>query len=434
MLGILTLITGLLIAYNFLWFILNMYNLSLLSVKKKPSRLNPRGGFKLLRKRTKLLPKISVLLPAYKEGKIIEKSVDALYHSNYPKNKFEVLILLERDDPETIKVAKELSKKYKNVKFAIVKSKLYKTKPNALNYGLPLTNGDIIGVIDAEDIVEKNLLLKVAYAIWFKGYHAVQGVLDMANDADGWKNLMQRAEYAFWFRRVLPGLEYLGLPIPFGGSTNFFRKDFLISIGGWKPANLTEDFELGIRIYHHRQRVLKDDGKVKVIHSITLEESPTSWDSWLRQRTRWQQGKIQTAREYISKIDHSYKSKIYTYMALLQPHVGGITLSGVIISILALLMKVTIPTPIIPIIYFNFVFIFIYGVTHGISYINIAKSKKKINSIAKLIIISFTMPAYWLWQWIADIRALKREYIDKNKSWEKTEHKGRHFAKKKTIE
>jgi len=416
-----------LIAYNIVWSLINIYNLSALLRRKKPSRLNPRGGFDYIRRHPKSLPKISVLLPAYKESNVIEKSVGALHKSNYPKNKLEILILLERDDPDTIKVARQLSKKYKNVRAVIVKSKEYKTKPNALNYGLALSKGDIVGVIDAEDIIERNLLLKVAYSIYIKGYDAVQGVLDMVNDKDGWKNIMQRSEYSHWFRRMLPGLEYTGLPIPFGGSTNFFRKNLLISVGGWKPDNLTEDFELGIRIYNKNQSKSLKQGKVKIIRSITLEESPVSWGSWIRQRTRWQQGKIQTAEDYIINAPKTIKAKIYTFMSLINPHMSVINITGVLISIYAFIIGILLPLPILIFTYFNFVSILIYCIVNGFSYDTVAKSEHKKYRRLKAVLIAITTPAYWVVQWMADLRALKREYIDKNKSWEKTEHKGRHF-------
>jgi len=424
-------IVVLLVLFNIVWFLMNDYNLSMLATRKKPSRLNPRGGFKYLRRHPQSLPRISILLPAYKEGNVIKESVGALYKSNYPKNKFEILILLERDDPETIKVAKQLSKKYKNVRAVIVKSEKYKTKPNALNQGLPPTKGDIVGAIDAEDIVEKNLLLKVAYTIWFKGYDAVQGVLDMVNDADGWKNLMQRAEYSHWFRRMLPGLESTGLPIPFGGSTNFFRKDLLISVGGWKPDNLTEDFELGLRIYNKKQSESLKQGKVEIIHSITLEESPTSWRSWLRQRTRWQQGKLQTAKDYITSPPKSNKAKLYLFMSLMQPHISVINITGILISLYVFIVGLMIPLPLFAFTIFNFIAILVYCLVNGFSYVAVAKSEHKKHYKLKAVLVAITTPAYWVAQWVGDLRALKREYIDKNKSWEKTEHKGRNFSKKK---
>ncbi|EQD64948.1 glycosyl transferase, group 2 family protein [mine drainage metagenome] len=243
-------IDGVVAAYNTVWAGINAYNFSALLRRERPSETDPEN-LNLIRRDASALPKISILLPAYHEANVLRKSVGALYNSDYPREKFEILLLLEHDDPNTINTAAQLSMEYSNVRTILVSSKHYKNKPNALNHGLFLSTGNIIGVIDAEDIVEKELLLKVAYNIDQRKYDIVQGVLDMTNDSDGWKNLMQRAEYAYWFKYTLPGLEASGLPVPLGGTTNFFRRNILESLNGWNPNNLTEDFELGIRLYNH---------------------------------------------------------------------------------------------------------------------------------------------------------------------------------------
>jgi len=54
-------------------------------------------------------------------------------------------------------------------------------------------------------------------------------------------------EYSYWFDYLLPGLETLKLPIPLGGTSNHFRTDRLLELGGWDPFNVTEDADLGIR-------------------------------------------------------------------------------------------------------------------------------------------------------------------------------------------
>ncbi|MEM0202312.1 MAG: glycosyltransferase [Candidatus Micrarchaeaceae archaeon] len=473
-------------AYNTAWAGVNAYNFSALLRRGKPSDANAEELNAFI-KENALMPKISVLLPAYHEANVLNESVNALCNSNYPKERFEILVLLEHGDTDTINTAALLSLKYPNVRPILVSSKQYKNKPNALNHGLYLSVGEIVGVIDAEDIVEKDLLLKVAYNISKKGYDVVQGVLDMANDTDGWKNMMQRAEYSYWFSHLLPGMEESGMPLPLGGTTNFFKANLLNSIGGWNPKNLTEDFELGIRLYNHnlseeskREKMaepekgkspiypyinkytasfyaqhardygqgdigvtldtlnelkLKDSNKIKsialikMIHAITEEESPTSWGAWMRQRVRWQQGKIQTAKEYAVNMPKTTKGKANTAMAVITPHIAVLNITGIAIGVYAFATN-ALSLPLSIFTYFNFASVFVYSIANGISYASIVKPEGRPNRKLKAAIVAITTPAYWVMQWVADIKALKREYIDKNGTWDKTEHMGRHFKNK----
>jgi cellulose synthase/poly-beta-1,6-N-acetylglucosamine synthase-like glycosyltransferase len=99
---------------------------------------------------------------------------------------------------------------------------------------------------------------------------------------------MFTAEYSFWFDYMLPGLDALRLPIPLGGTSNHFRTDGLRRLGGWDPFNVTEDADLGIRASALGYTV-------GVINSTTYEEANRKLGNWIRQRSRWVKGYMQTS-------------------------------------------------------------------------------------------------------------------------------------------
>ena len=94
-------------------------------------------------------------------------------------------------------------------------------------------------------------------------------------------------DYKFWFEVLLPGLDRIGVPMPLGGTSNHFRTAVLRELGGWDPFNVTEDADLGIRIAQLGKRVT-------MLDSTTFEEAPNRLDVWLKQRSRWQKGYMQT--------------------------------------------------------------------------------------------------------------------------------------------
>ncbi len=94
-------------------------------------------------------------------------------------------------------------------------------------------------------------------------------------------------DYAIWFKAFLPGLDRFAVPMPLGGTSNHFRTAILRAAGGWDPFNVTEDADLGIRLAQLGYRV-------SMLDSTTHEEAPTRLGPWLRQRSRWQKGYMQT--------------------------------------------------------------------------------------------------------------------------------------------
>ena len=88
-------------------------------------------------------------------------------------------------------------------------------------------------------------------------------------------------------RPLLPGLDAPDVPIPLGGTSNHFITDVLRELGAWDPFNVTEDADLGIRL--HRRGY-----ETAMIDSTTLEEANSELGNWIRQRSRWIKGYIQT--------------------------------------------------------------------------------------------------------------------------------------------
>lgn len=334
------------------------------------------------------LPTISILLPAYRERETLKECVKSLFEVDYPKEKLDVIVI-KNDDGETNKVVEELKKDYKLTHVIVEENDEPEGKPRGLNQGLKYAKGEIIGVIDAEDIISKDLLKKAAYSIKVEGFDAVQAILDMANDYDGWKNLQFRGEYGYWFRIYLSTLAIIGFPVPLGGTSNFIKKDVIEKLGGLDPYNLTEDFDLGLRLYNEdkrvgtipiltrRRQIFEERYNVKIIDSVTKEESPITFYSWLRQRTRWQRGKIQKLKKYLKTSPRGLAKKLHTFMACLSPHIGPINLNGIALSLYALATNIDLPFPIRELTYINLAAISGYMYMQARGYLEATKDDTK---------------------------------------------------------
>lgn len=233
-------------------------------------------------------PRYTILCPLYKEEKIIGQFVRAMKSLDYPKDKLEVLLLLEENDEATIKAAKKADLP-EFISIVEVPDSQPKTKPKACNFGLHRATGEYAVIYDAEDIPEIDQLKKSVMAFEKLGNEigCIQAKLNYYNPKQNLLTKLFTAEYSLWFDLVLPGLQSIHAPIPLGGTSNHFRTQDLRNLGGWDAFNVTEDADLGVRLFKRGLRTA-------ILDSTTYEEANSQLGNWLKQRSRWIKGYFQT--------------------------------------------------------------------------------------------------------------------------------------------
>jgi cellulose synthase/poly-beta-1,6-N-acetylglucosamine synthase-like glycosyltransferase len=234
------------------------------------------------------LPVYTILVPMYKESEVIPRLIRNLEKLDYPKAKLDVRLLIEKDDVEAQTILRQMNlPPYYTV--LVVPDSLPKTKPKACNYGLIRARGQYVVIFDAEDRPDPDQLKKVHLTFASCPDHTacVQAKLNYFNSE---QNLLTRwftQEYSMWFELLLPGIMKLDIPIPLGGTSNHFKTDVLKALNAWDPYNVTEDADLGIRLY-------KEGYKTAIVDSRTWEEANSRFGNWIRQRSRWIKGYMQT--------------------------------------------------------------------------------------------------------------------------------------------
>ncbi len=234
------------------------------------------------------LPTYTIIAALYHEASSVDALLSAIERLDYPPEKLDVLIAVEADDRET-RAALEARNSRLPVAVIPVPASGPRTKPKALNVALPFARGSFVVIYDAEDRPDTNQLRRALQAFGAGGDElaCVQARLCIDNTADSWLARLFTAEYAGQFDVFLPGIAALHLPLPLGGSSNHFRTETLRKAGGWDAYNVTEDADLGLRLARFGYRS-------GVISSTTYEEAPARIGPWLRQRTRWFKGWMQT--------------------------------------------------------------------------------------------------------------------------------------------
>jgi cellulose synthase/poly-beta-1,6-N-acetylglucosamine synthase-like glycosyltransferase len=234
------------------------------------------------------LPVYSVIAALYREAASVDGLLTAIEALDYPPEKLDVILALEADDRATRAAVVARSGRLP-VSIVTVPAGDPRTKPKALNMALPFARGTFTVIYDAEDRPEADQLRAAlhAFVTGDDRLACVQAPLCIDNTADNWLTRLFTAEYAGLFDVFLPALSAMRLPLPLGGSSNHFRTATLRALNAWDPYNVTEDADLGVRLARLGYRA-------GTIASTTYEEAPARLGAWLRQRTRWFKGWMQT--------------------------------------------------------------------------------------------------------------------------------------------
>jgi glycosyltransferase XagB len=365
------------------------------------------------------LPVYTILIPVFREKEVLPILLQSLKDLDYPASKLDIKLLLEEVDEETRQAAIKINPPG-NIEFITIPDSQPRTKPKACNYGLISARGKYLVIFDAEDKPEKDQLKKVI-CTFNKGADDLICVQAKLNYYNRNQNLLTRwftCEYSNWFDMILPGLNRAGLPIPLGGTSNHFITEKLRELGGWDPFNVTEDADLGIRMYKHNY-------KTAIVDSTTYEEANSQLWNWIRQRTRWIKGYMQT---WFVNMRHPFRLlRELGLKGTLGFHltVGGTPFLFIINPIFWFLTTMSFvfdvnllgelfPPPIFFISAFNLIignFVFVY--------LNVISAfRRGYYELGKYALLS---PIYWVLMSFAAWRALW-QLISKPFYWEKTTH------------
>ncbi len=365
------------------------------------------------------LPIYTVLVPMYHEASVLNGLVEGLSRLDYPSTKLDVLLLLEEDDHET-QAAAAAMRLPEGFRVLVVPTMHPKTKPKACNYGLLQATGELLVIYDAEDVPEPDQLRK-AVAIFRRYDDRLVCIQSKLNYFNRDQNILTRwftIEYSTWFDLLLPGLDRTGAPIPLGGTSNHFRTEALRQLGGWDPFNTTEDADLGLRVFKRGFRTV-------VMNSTTYEEANSNLHNWLRQRSRWVKGYMQTWLVHMRHPIRTLREIGFWPFFSFQMIVAGTWFSLLVnpifwlLTMLWFLAKWSVIQQIFPAPIFYIGAFGLYVGNFTFVYVHVAGCLRR--EYYHLVKYALFVPVYWVLMSVAAWMAF-RELLFKPHYWQKTQH------------
>ncbi len=374
-------------------------------------------------------PKVSfsVLLPARHEEDVIQSTIDRVARSHYPRPLLQIIVICPADDTGTIAKAEEQASKLHAEGFDDVQVAVFHdgpvNKPHGLNFALPRTHNDIICIFDAEDDMHPDIFLLVNTLFVQERPAVVQAGVQLMNYRSRWYSAINVLEYFFWFKSRLHFHARYG-SIPLGGNTVFFRRELLRRLHGWDETNLTEDAEIGLRLsaLGVKVRVVYDD------RYVTKEETPPTLGHFIRQRTRWSQGFIQTLRKGTWRKMPTRAQRILAFYTLAFPHAQAVLGLYVPISLL-MVFFLNVPVTVALVSYLPVMLLVAHFMTSMVGLYEFTSAHHLPANWRMVFKLALAWYPYQLVLAYSAARALRRHLAHRN-DWEKTQHIGAHRTPK----
>jgi glycosyltransferase XagB len=393
--------------------------LALYTWNQPPSRSTDPADF--------LSPRLSftVMLPARHEEDVIGATIERVVRAHYPAHLIQILVVCSEDDEGTISEAQKTIRQLWEQGLGHVSIVVFHdgpiNKPHGLNAALPFATNDIVTIFDAEDDIHPDILNLVNTVMETEHVRVVQAGVQLMNFESSWYSALNVLEYFFWFKSRLHYHARIGA-IPLGGNTVFFDRGLLTSLDGWDERNLTEDADIGLRLSSMGEpvRVVYDD------RYVTKEETPPTLGQFIKQRTRWNQGFMQTLRKGTWKGLPTRKQRLLAAYTLAFPYTQAILGVYFLFSLLAIfafkapvLVALVSYLPVLALLanlLVSVVGLYEFTRAHGLEASPMAALRLAIAWLPYQLVLAY-----------AALRAVRRQLRGMN-NWEKTAHVGAHRA------
>jgi cellulose synthase/poly-beta-1,6-N-acetylglucosamine synthase-like glycosyltransferase len=365
----------------------------------------------------------TAILPARHEEDVIQVTIDRAAHTDYPARLVQVIVVCSADDVGTIDRAATTINRLRaagrdNVELVVFDDEPV-NKPHGLNAALVRSSGDVVTIFDAEDEIHPEIFSIINTIMITERVRVVQAGVQLMNFDSNWYSTFNVLEYFFWFRSRLHYQAKCGA-IPLGGNTVFFARELLDTIGGWDETILTEDAEIGLRICVMGERV-----RVVYDHRyVTKEETPPTLSHFIKQRTRWSQGFMQTLSKGTWKELPTRGQRFLAWYTLMFPYAQA--LLGLYLPVALLTAFVlTLPVPVTLLSWLPVLLLGAHFVAQVAGLYEFTDAHGLRASPRILVVMALGWMPYQLVLAYSAGRALRRQ-MRGHGDWEKTAHIGAH--------
>jgi len=228
-------------------------------------------------------PPVSLIVPAYNEGKVIEGALRSLLELDYPR--FEVIVVDDGSTDDTLANASRVAGDYGHCRVKAV-TKRNGGKASSLNAGLAMAEYPIVLCMDADSRLEPQTIKAAVPHFQDPSVAAVAGNVKVVNRINIWTRL-QALEYVEGLNMARRAQGFLNAVNIVPGPIGLFRRDVMLALGGYDLDTFAEDTDLTLKILTAGWRIRYEP------RSVAWTEAPERLIDLIQQRYRWTRGILQ---------------------------------------------------------------------------------------------------------------------------------------------
>jgi len=393
----------------YLW---SAYNIPILAVGVKHLQKASKKRTAITRHNREKLPTFSIIVPAKDEEKVVSRLLKSFLKLDYPLEKREIVVIEDGSIDKTAKICTEYAAQYPD-QIRLIHQSSSNGKPSALNCALKHVKGEIVGVFDADNVPESDLLLKTARYFEDLSITAMQGRACSINAHENMLAKFISYEEAVRYETYIRGKDALNLFVPLTGSCYFIRRNVLEEVGGWDDQCLSEDMEIAAKLTE-RNHNIKYAPDVR-----SWQENPTNLTQLFRQRTRWFRGSMEVSLKYGRLLQSPNRKSIDAEMTLTGPYMFLPCVLGYFLGFFSLVYPVS-PDPVLTFMSQGLAFVnTITLLLIGATLVYLTKPRKMRN----LFWLPFVY-AYWMVQNLVALYAFFQILLRRPPKWKKTAKTG----------
>ncbi len=228
-------------------------------------------------------PPVSVLVAAYNEETVINRTIDSILKNGYPE--IEIIVVDDGSKDRTLEVLRSEYGRHPSVRII---SQPNGGKSEALNNAISHAAHNILVAVDADTLFRPGTIAKLVRHFKDPRVGAVSGNARVGNRSK-WITRFQSIEYIYGFNLDRRALDYLNAITVVPGAVGAWRKDLVLAKGGFGHDTLAEDADLTLAIRRDGYVIRYED------QAIAYTEAPEDGRSLAKQRFRWSFGTLQAA-------------------------------------------------------------------------------------------------------------------------------------------
>ena len=276
-----------------------------------------------------ILPFVSIIVPAYNEEKVIEKTIKSLLELS-PLNPIkEIIVVDDGSEDRTLEIAKIYQESI------TVLEKKHGGKAAALNFGIKHANGDVMVIVDADTILDKNALSSLVIGFTTNSKLGAAGGNIKIRNKVNWITWCQTLEYIAGINIIRRAFDIFGTINMVPGALGAFKKSALFEVNEFSDETVVEDFDATIKIIKKGYTAQASN------KAIAYTEAPQSLRDLYLQRKRWYRGNLQVLTKHFDVLSNPQSGYLYNLIfpfllisMIVLPSVGMLVLAVSIIAIL----------------------------------------------------------------------------------------------------